>query len=101
MLPSRVVTVMAGWLRRSAAMARGSSQAPALVNQPRRTVPASAGSPASSLAVASIWSSTVAAWRSTTCPAAVSRTPSWRRSSSGIRAARSSEAICRDTADWV
>lgn len=92
---------MAGWLRRSAAMARGSRTAPALGNQPTRTVPASAGRPASSRAVASIWSSTVVARRSTMCPAAVSRTPSWRRSSNETPAARSRVEICRDTADWV
>ena len=53
-LPSRVMTVMAGWARRRAARARGSRLAPALVNQPRRTVPASAGRPASSRAAVSI-----------------------------------------------
>jgi hypothetical protein len=51
--------------------------------------------------VASISSSTTVARRMTTCPAAVSRTPSRRRSNSSAPAARSIEAICRETADCV
>jgi len=100
-VPSRVTTVTAGFVRRSSATARGTSTAPALGYQPSRTVPASAGSPASSRPAASISSSTAIARRSTTFPAAVRRTPSGRRSSTGVPAARSSDAICRDTADCV
>lgn len=86
---------------RRAASALGTSTAPALGNQPSRTVAAWSGSPDSSRAVASISSSTTVARRMTTRPAAVSRTPSRRRSSNSAPAARSIEAICRDTADWV
>ncbi len=100
-LPSRVVTAMPGWSRRSAARARGTSTAPALVYQPSRTAPEDTGRPASSRAVASISSSTTPARRSTTRPASVSRTPSCRRCSSTVPAARSRAATCRDTADWV
>ncbi|GAA0243357.1 hypothetical protein GCM10009539_31000 [Cryptosporangium japonicum] len=100
-VPSRVVTVIAGCDRRSAATARGASDAPALGYQPSRTAPARGGSPASSRSVAATRSSTAEACRSRIRPAPVSSTPSRRRSSSSTPAARSSTAIWRDTADWV
>lgn len=100
-MPSLPTTRSPGSVVRSAVSASGSSTAPALGSHPRRTVPDCSGRPDNSLAVASISSSTTVARRMTIRPAAVSRTPSRRRSSSSASAARSIAAICRDTADWV
>ncbi|MGW8783856.1 SDR family NAD(P)-dependent oxidoreductase [Streptomyces sp. NPDC055796] len=81
-VPSRLTTRTCGSLRRSAASAYGTSVVPALGSQPRRTVPPDSGRPDSSRAAAPISSGTTVARRITIRPAAVSRTPSRRRSSS-------------------
>jgi hypothetical protein len=44
------VTVIAGCVRRSVMMARGTRTAPALANQPSRTVPPAVGRPAATAA---------------------------------------------------
>ena len=98
--PVRVTSSMSPRARSSAAT-RGTSQAPALVKAPSRTGVRSGRSPLSSRPAASSSSSARAARRSRTCPASVSRTPSRRRSQRITPRAVSSEAICRDTADWV